>query len=166
MLWSFVPWLRFFKIGRSRGGHDFHITVLKWKEELGLFGVSLDQTWPIAGLGTRDGAANLKLGFRSETSWTHQQMKIQKQRQKIQTQTLAITILETQEAHQQIQLQGSIFKERGLKIACREVCEGSQRQHIKDLIWEELVGMTKIIGSFDQQQHGHNIWPRIIFLQV
>ena len=51
-------------------------------------------------------------------------MKIQMQTQKIQTQTLAITILETQEAHQQIQLQGSIFKERGLKIACREVCEG------------------------------------------
>ena len=44
---------------------------------------------------------------------------IQKQRQKIQTQTLAITILETQEAHQQNQLQGSIIKERGLKIACR-----------------------------------------------
>ena len=60
-------------------------------------------------------------------------------------------MLETQEAHQQIQLQGSIFKERGLKIAFREVCEGSQRQHIKDLISEELVGISKIIGSFDQQ---------------
>ena len=60
-------------------------------------------------------------------------------------------MLETQEAHQQIQLQGSIFKERGLKIACQEVCEGSQRQHIKDLISEELLGISKIIGSFDQQ---------------
>ena len=52
-------------------------------------------------------------------------MKMQMQTQKIQTQTLAITIPETQEAHQQIQLQESISKERGLKIACREVCEGS-----------------------------------------
>ena len=125
VVWYALEWQHIFKIWRSRGGHDFHITVLKWKEELGLFGVSLDQTCPIAGLETRGGAANLKLKFRSETSWTHQQMKMQMQTQKIQTQTLAITILETREAHQQNQLQGSIFKERGLKIACREVCEGS-----------------------------------------
>ena len=64
-------------------------------------------------------------------------MKIQ-----IQTQTLAITILETQEAHQQIQLQGSIFKERGLKIVCREVCEGQpetayQRSYLKRTGWHD-----------------------------
>ena len=104
-LWSKLKWCsqccgllclgmqRFFKIWRSRGGHDFHITVLKWKEELGLFGVSLDQTCPIAGLETRGGAANLSLDSAQRHLEPNNKDKIKCKHRQIQIQTLAIVVL-------------------------------------------------------------------------